>query len=167
MCTPSWLQRFPALAPCPPHTPLTFWVHLMPPILSARRSSPLATKHQDVHDVPSIHHGLQRRFGRNSYHDSSTAYHHLEEKQDLSAQRVDMFHATIKLFEQSTKQRDTDPDLRDCFFDYAIGWDRVRSKEEICLANWYNKNIISLFSESPHDGSHPIVAIHYPPPPTR
>jgi hypothetical protein len=76
---------------------------------------------------------------------------------------MDNLHTTIKLFEQWMKQRDTDPDLRDCLYEYAMGGGVP--KEEICLKNGYNKNIISLFSKSPHDGSQPIVALHYPPPP--
>ena len=48
--------------------------------------------------------------------------------------RVKVLHATISLMDQWMKQSNTDPDLRDCIYEYATGRGRL-SMEEICIEN--------------------------------
>jgi hypothetical protein len=51
--------------------------------------------------------------------------------------RVKALHATISLMDQWMKQNNTDPDLRDCIYEYATGRGRL-SMEEICMENDYD-----------------------------
>ena len=51
--------------------------------------------------------------------------------------RVKALHATINIIDQWMKNSNTDPDLRDCIFEYAMGRGRI-SMEEICTKNDYD-----------------------------
>ncbi len=52
--------------------------------------------------------------------------------------RVKALHATISLLDRSIKQNNTDPDLRECIYEYAMGRGRT-SIVEICAENDYDK----------------------------
>ncbi len=54
------------------------------------------------------------------------------------AGRVEALQVTIKLLDQWMKWRGTDPDLRDCLYEYAMGRGGV-TMEEICEENHYNQ----------------------------
>ena len=51
--------------------------------------------------------------------------------------RVEALHTTIALMDKWMKQNNTDPDLRDCIYEYAAGRGGI-TMEEICLANGYD-----------------------------
>ncbi len=51
--------------------------------------------------------------------------------------QVDALHATIKLLDQWMKRRATDPDLRECMYEYATGRGG-RTMAEICLDHGYD-----------------------------
>ena len=51
--------------------------------------------------------------------------------------RVKALHATISLMDQWMKQNNTDPDLRDCIYEYATGRGRI-TMESICIENNYD-----------------------------
>jgi hypothetical protein len=51
---------------------------------------------------------------------------------------VEALQVTIKLLDQWTKWRGTDPDLRDCLYEYAMGRGGV-TMEEICEENHYDQ----------------------------
>jgi hypothetical protein len=53
------------------------------------------------------------------------------------AGRVDALLATIKLLDQWMKKRETDPDLRECIYEYATGRGGI-TMEEICSNQGYN-----------------------------
>ena len=51
--------------------------------------------------------------------------------------RVKALHATISLMDQWMKRNNTDPDLRDCIYEYAMGRGRI-TMESICIENDYD-----------------------------
>jgi hypothetical protein len=56
---------------------------------------------------------------------------------------VKAIHATIALLDQWKKQNNTDPDLRDCIYEYAMGRGRI-SMGEICIENNYDDRYKSM-----------------------
>jgi hypothetical protein len=54
------------------------------------------------------------------------------------AGRVEVLHLTIRLLDRWMKQQGTDPDLRDCLYEYAMGhgWTTM---EEMCEVNQYDQ----------------------------
>jgi hypothetical protein len=49
-----------------------------------------------------------------------------------------VLHLTIRLLDRWMKQQGTDPDLRDCLYEYAMGRGGTRM-EEICEVNQYDQ----------------------------